>query len=226
MIFRQLFDFSSSTYTYIIGNPETSNALIIDPVKEHTKQYLTLLEQLGLKLTLCLDTHVHADHITASGELKRKTGCQIAMSKDAATSCVDTHLDDGQTIPFADYKFTTLLTPGHTNDCACFYGEGRVFTGDTLLIRSSGRTDFQSGDPIAAYNNITQKLLTLPESTLVYPGHDYKGMTVSTIGEEKKYNPRLQAKSAAEYAEIMNHLNLAKPKLIDIAVPANLQCGL
>lgn len=224
MLFRQLFDRESCTYTYLVA-ASTGEALIIDPVLEHTEQYLRLLAELDLQLKFTFDTHVHADHVTASGLLAEKTGASIVMGEKSKAQGI-TPLKDGEVLSVGDLKFTVLYTPGHTDDSYCLLMSDRVFTGDTLFIRGTGRTDFQHGSSAEAYQSIIEKLLTLPGETLVYPGHDYKGMTVSTISEEKRFNPRLQINSAAEYAAIMDNLNLPKPNKIDIAVPANLHCGL
>ena len=226
MLFRQLFDCSSCTYTYLLATNTNQDAILIDPVLEKVDQYFQLLRELKLRLVYCLETHVHADHITGSGKLREQTQCKIAISEHANSNCMDIKLKDGDTIQIKNLSLQTRYTPGHTNDCVCFVMNDRVFTGDTLLIRSTGRTDFQSGNPHEAYHSIMKKLFTLADETLIYPGHDYNGMTVSTIGEEKRFNPRLQINSAEEYAHIMDNLNLTKPKLIEIAVPANLQCGL
>ncbi len=225
MIFRQLFDAVSGTYTYILGNEEKGEALIIDPVLEKTGHYVQLLDELGLKLVKALDTHLHADHITALGALRDRLGCITVMGRQSAVDQVAMRLDDGDAIEFGDIPLRAIHTPGHTDDSYCFLMADRVFTGDTLLIRGTGRTDFQNGDPIAAYHSIFTKLLTLPGDTLVYPGHDYNGDTLSTIAEEKAHNPRLQVSSAEEYAAIMNGLNLPDPRKMDMAVAANLIIG-
>jgi glyoxylase-like metal-dependent hydrolase (beta-lactamase superfamily II)/rhodanese-related sulfurtransferase len=225
MIFRQLFDGVSCTYTYILGNEETAEALIIDPVLEKTERYVQLLDELGLKLVKALDTHLHADHVTALGALRDRLGCITVMGRQSAVDLVSMRLDDGDAIEFGDISLRALHTPGHTDDSYCYLMADRVFTGDTLLIRGTGRTDFQNGDPEAGYRSIFTKLLTLPGGTLVYPGHDYKGDTVSTIAEEKAHNPRLQVAGAKEYAAVMNGLNLPDPKKMDVAVAANLTIG-
>lgn len=225
MLFRQLFDRESSTYTYLIASRPGGEALIIDPVKENVPAYLGLIEQLGLKLVYALDTHVHADHITGLGDLREHTGCITAMGNETSAECVSLRLHEGETISIDGIKLRALYTPGHTDDSYSYLMDDRVFTGDTLLIRSTGRTDFQNGDPRAQYDSIFGKLLKLPEDTLVYPAHDYKGWTVSTIGEEKRFNPRLQVDSLQAYVELMNSLKLDNPKLMDIAVPANRACG-
>lgn len=225
MIFRQLFDEATWTYTYLIASGKGREAVIIDPVIEHTDMYLTLIDQLGIRLVRAMDTHVHADHITALGALREKTQCITNLGEQTDAECVSETFKDGDVIDVDGIKIKTLHTPGHTNDSYSFVMADRVFTGDTLLIRGSGRTDFQAGDPGDSWDSITGKLFALPDETLVYPGHDYKGWTVSTIGEEKQFNPRLAGKTREEYIEIMNSLNLPDPKLMDIAVPANLKCG-
>lgn len=228
MVFRQLFDYTSYTYTYLIG--DAGRAILIDPVLEHVDQYLRLLSELDLTLDSTVETHVHADHVTAAGQLRAATGCTVIQGVKSAASGVDRSVDDGDSIAVGGLQLQVLYTPGHTDDSYCFLleqaGQKYLFTGDTLFIRGTGRTDFQHGDNQAHYNSIFNKLLTLPEDTLVYPGHDYKGMTVSTIGEEKRHNPRLQVADAAAYGQLMDGLNLPKPKLIDVAVPANLALGL
>lgn len=226
MLFRQLFDKTSSTYTYIIADNFGTEALIIDPVIDQMPLYLRLLEEWDLKLVYAIDTHTHADHITATGQLRNNTQCAIALGDQAQATCVDLRIKDGEQIKVGKNTISAIYTPGHTDDHMSFYMNDRVFTGDVLMIRATGRTDFQNGDPYASYDSIFNKLLKLPEETFVYPAHDYKGEMVSTIGEEKRFNPRLQVKNADEYADIMNNLNLSKPKMIDIAVPANQKCGL
>jgi glyoxylase-like metal-dependent hydrolase (beta-lactamase superfamily II) len=229
VIFRQLFDLDSSTYTYLLGERPGGKALIIDPVREWTPAYLQLLDDLQLKLSIAIDTHTHADHVTALGALRDATGCVTMMGEQTQAECVSARFRDGETLRVGELNLRAIYTPGHTNESYSFYLDNRclrcVFTGDVLLIRGTGRTDFQSGDPAASYDSIFNKLLTLPDDTLVYPGHDYKGWTVSTIGEERRCNPRLQVKSPEEYAAIMNDLKLPTPKLMDVAVPANLRCG-
>jgi len=226
MLFRQLFDKSSCTYTYLVANDYGCEVIIIDPVLEQMSLYTKLIGELGLKLVIALDTHMHADHITATGALREKFNCDIAMGNQTKASGVTKPLADKEIIQIDGIEIKTLYTPGHTNDSYCYLMSDRVFTGDTLFIHGSGRTDFDDGDSHAAYNSIFTRLLTLPDNTLLYPGHDYKGMTVSTIGEEKRCNPRLQVHSAEEYAGIMDNLNLDQPKLAHIAIPANLSCGL
>ena len=225
MIFRQLFDSESSTYTYSIGSGPGGRALLIDPVADQVSQYLRLLRELDLNLAYAIDTHVHADHVTALGALREQTGCVTVMGEQSQASCVDHKVKDGDLISIDDLELRAIYTPGHTDDSYCFLLGDRLFTGDTLLIRGTGRTDFQNGDPVAAYDSLFNKLLTLPDETRVFAGHDYKGWTVSTIGEERAHNPRLQVSGADAYADVMNNLNLPTPKLMDIAVPANLACG-
>lgn len=228
MLFRQLYDSESSTYTYLLADEESGEAVIIDPVLEKVDRDLQLIEELGLKLIHSIETHVHADHITASSVLRERTGCTSILSANAGVGCADRLVKDGDTIRFGKHELRVLETPGHTNGCLSFVsGDGRmVFTGDALLIRGTGRTDFQQGDSRQLYRSVTEKLFKLPDATLVYPGHDYKGLTVSTIGEERKINPRLGAgKSEVDYVSIMENLGLPYPRKIDVALPANLQCG-
>jgi sulfur dioxygenase len=226
MIFRQLFDSTSCTYTYLLASGMGREAILIDPVKENLTQYVTLLNELELRLVVSIDTHVHADHITASGPLSKQTQCAIMMGEQTKAECVTSHFSDGQSHDFDGISLKAIYTPGHTDDSYSYLVNNRVFTGDTLFIRGTGRTDFQHGCSKAQYDSIFDNLLNLPEDTFVYPGHDYKGMTVSTIGEEKRFNPRLQVSSCDEYVKIMDNLNLPNPKLMDIAVPLNLRCGL
>ncbi len=225
MIFRQLFDPVSSTYTYLLGSRAGGEAALIDPVEEHAPMYAAIVEQLGLKLVYALDTHTHADHITALGSLREGTGCTTVMGEFSRAECVDMKLSEGEILNVDGLKLQALYTPGHTNESFSFLMDDRVFTGDVLLYRGTGRTDFQSGDPHQSWDSIVNKLFRLPDETFVYAGHDYKGWTVSTIGEEKRFNPRIAGKTEAEYVEIMNNLNLPNPRLMDIAIPANLACG-
>lgn len=225
MIFRQLFDHASSTYTYLLASRPGGEALLIDPVKDNTAQYLQLVEQLGLRLVMAVDTHTHADHVTALGALREATACTTLMGEQSRAECVSVRFRDGERLRWDGAELQALYTPGHTDESYSLLMDDRVFTGDVLLIRGTGRTDFQNGNPEKSWDSIVNKLFRLPEETLVYPGHDYKGWTVSSIGEEKRWNPRLQVKSAAEYAAIMNNLKLPDPKLMDVAVPANLRCG-
>lgn len=224
IIFRQFFEPVSSTYSYLIGSK--SEAIIIDPVIEDTYKYIQAVRELDLKLVMALDTHVHADHITALGTLREETACLSVMGERTKAECVSLKIKEGEKIKFGGLALETLYTPGHTDDSYSFLMNDRVFTGDTLLIRGTGRTDFQNGDAASQYESIFNKLLKLPESTFVYPAHDYKGWTVTTIGEEKRFNPRLQVKNKEEYIAIMKALKLPNPKQMDIAVPANLKCGL
>jgi len=227
MIFHQLFEQESSTYTYLLADEDTKEAILIDAVLETAERDLKLITELGLKLKYLLDTHIHADHITGAGTLRAKTGAKTAVSSGANVQCVDVTLNDGDELKFGKYTLKALSTPGHTNSCMTFYTEGMLFTGDVLFIRGTGRTDFQLGDSRKMYHSIHDKLFTYPEGTKIYPGHDYKGMSYSTVGDEKKFNPRVGGgKSEDEFVQIMNELKLANPKKIDIAVPANLKCGL
>nr|WP_028081932.1 MBL fold metallo-hydrolase [Solimonas soli] len=231
MIFRQLFERESSTYTYLLASRAGGEALIIDPVLEKTEELLQLIDELGLRLVLAIDTHTHADHVTALGALRDATACVTAMGEQSRAECVTTRFRDGERIAIDGLHLRAIYTPGHTDESFSLHYEGdaanaaRVFTGDVLLIRGTGRTDFQNGDPNRSYDSIFNKLLCLPDDTFVYPAHDYRGHTVSTIAEERAHNPRLQVNSADEYVAIMNNLRLASPKLMDIAVPANLRCG-
>jgi len=225
MIFRQLFDHTSHTYTYLLAERRGGEALLIDPVLENTAQYVRLLEELDVKLVLAADTHIHADHVTALDSLRNHTGCASAMGTMTRAECVSVHFHEGEKLCADNLHLDIVYTPGHTDDSYSFVLPDRVFTGDTLLIRGTGRTDFQNGDPAAQYDSLFGKLLTLPGDTLVYPAHDYNGMTVSTIGEEKRHNPRLQVSDKQAYIELMNGLELDDPKLMDIAVPANRACG-
>ena len=226
MIFRQFFDSVSSTYTYLISSGYGREALIIDPVLEKTDQYIKLLNELDLRLVKVIDTHIHADHISGLGELRNKTKCITIMGEQAPADVVSMHVKDNEKISIENINLTALYTPGHTDDSYSFLMNDRLFTGDTLLIKGTGRTDFQNGNPYDQYNSLFDRLLKLPEETFIYPAHDYKGENVSTIGEEKKFNPRLQVSSAHEYALIMNNLNLSNPKMMDIAVPENKKMGL
>lgn len=226
MIFRQLFDRESSTYTYLLAERRGGEALLIDPVLERTEQYVRLIDELDLKLVMAVDTHIHADHVTALGALREQTKCATAMGEMTRADCVSLKLAEGEVLKIDGLRLDVLYTPGHTDDSYSFVLPDRVFTGDTLLIRGTGRTDFQNGDAGAQYDSLFGKLLQLPENTRVYPAHDYNGMTVSTIGEEKRWNPRLQVKGRDEYMALMNGLVLDNPRLMDIAVPANRSCGI
>jgi len=226
MIFRQLFDQVSGTYSYLLASRPGGEALILDPVLEKVDRYLQLVRELDLKLVKAVDTHLHADHITGLGALRDKTHCITVMGEQTKADVVSMRLGDGDKLTIEGLALDVIYTPGHTDDSYSFIMPDRVFTGDTLLIRGTGRTDFQNGNPRQQYESIFGRLLKLPEATLVYPAHDYKGDTVSTIGEEKAYNPRLQVKSVEEYVELMNNLKLANPKMMDVAVPANMKVGL
>jgi Zn-dependent hydrolases, including glyoxylases len=223
MIFNQLFDSKSSTYTYIISSGKGREALIIDPVIEHTDEYVKVLESLDLKLVKVIDTHIHADHISGLNELNKRTNCTRIMGEKSKSEVVDLKLKDNENVNIENIQLKAIYTPGHTDCSYCYLMNDRVFTGDTLLINGTGRTDFQSGSPLDAYDSLFNKLLKLPEKTLVYPAHDYNGKKNSTIENERNNNPRLQVSSKEEYAEIMNNLNLSNPKMMDIAVPANLK---
>ena len=225
MIFKQVFDQKSSTYTYIIASAEGREALIIDPVLENVEDYIKILNQLNLKLVKVIDTHIHADHVTGAGKLRDKTKCVTIMGEHTPTDAVEVKVKDDEIIKLDKLNFRALYTPGHTSDSFCFLMDKYLFSGDTLLINGTGRTDFQNGNSKDAYNSIFNRLLKLPEETLLYPAHDYKGQTVSTIGKEKKSNPRLQVKNVDEYIEIMNNLNLQKPEKIDYNVENNLKLG-
>lgn len=229
MIFRQFFDPVSSTYTYLLASGRGREALIIDPVKEKTPLYLSAINDLDLKLIRAIDTHTHADHITALGDLRDATGCVTIMGEFTKASCVSAQIREGEVVDVDGIRLQALYTPGHTDESFSFVlnpaRPRAVFTGDVLLIRGSGRTDFQGGDARKSWDSIVNKLFQLPDEVTVYPAHDYKGWNASSIGEEKRYNPRLAGKTEAEYVAIMNNLNLPNPKLMDIAVPANLACG-
>ena len=226
MIFRQLFDSTSSTYSYLLASRHGGEALIIDPVLERVDRYIQLLKELDLRLVKAIDTHLHADHITGLDALRERTRCITVMGEQTKADVVSIRVADGDRVDIEGLSLEALYTPGHTDDSYSYILPDRVFTGDTLLIRGTGRTDFQNGDARAQYDSLFGRLLKLPEETLVFPAHDYKGDTVSTIGEEKAFNPRLQVKSIDEYVELMNNLNLPNPKMMDVAVPANMRIGL
>jgi len=226
MIFRQLFDSTSGTYTYLLASRQGGEALIIDPVLEKVDRYLQLVRELDLKLVKAVDTHLHADHITGLGALRDRTRCITVMGEQTQADVVSIRVAEGDRVEIEGLRLDVLYTPGHTDDSYSYLLADRVFTGDTLLIRGTGRTDFQNGDPRAQYDSIFGKLLKLPEETLVYPAHDYKGDTVSTIGEEKFFNTRLKVKSIDEYVDLMNNLHLPNPKMMDVAVPANMVVGM
>ncbi|HEX3350952.1 MAG TPA: MBL fold metallo-hydrolase [Acetobacteraceae bacterium] len=226
MIFRQLFDSTSGTYTYLLASRRGGEAMIVDPVLEKVDRYLRLIEELELRLVKAVDTHLHADHITGLGALRDKTRCVTVMGEQSGVDCVSMRLSDGDRLTIEGIALDVIYTPGHTDDSYSFAMADRVFTGDTLLIRGTGRTDFQNGDPRQQYDSLFTRLLRLPDETLVFPAHDYKGDTVSTIGEERRCNPRLQVRSVDEYVALMNSLNLPNPKMMDVAVPANMRQGL
>ena len=225
MLFHQLFDKNSSTYTYLIASAKGREALIIDPVLENIDQYIKLLNELDLKLVKVIDTHIHADHITAASKLKNKTNCTTIMGEHTPSDTVEIKVKNDDIICVDKLKIKVIYTPGHTKDSYSFLMDDCLFSGDTLLINGTGRTDFQGGNSQDSYNSIFNRLLKLPEETLLYPAHDYNGQTVSTIGKEKKFNPRLQVNSVNEYIDIMNNLNLSKPKLMDINVASNIKLG-
>ena len=225
MLFHQLFDKSSSTYTYLIASAKGREALIIDPVLENIEQYIKLLNELDLKLVKVIDTHIHADHITAASKLKNKTNCTTIMGEHTPSDAVEIKVKDNEIIYVDKLEIKVIYTPGHTKDSYSFLMDDYLFSGDTLLINGTGRTDFQGGNSEDSYNSIFNRLLKLPEETLLYPAHDYNGQTVSSIGKEKKFNPRLQVNSINEYIDIMNNLNLSKPKLMDINVASNIKLG-
>jgi glyoxylase-like metal-dependent hydrolase (beta-lactamase superfamily II) len=225
MLFRQLFDYDTWTYTYLIANETTREAILVDPVLEQVDRDRQLLADLGLTLKYCLETHIHADHVTGTAKLRELTGCQGVVPAHAKAACADRFMQDGEVLEMGQIRVEAIATPGHTDSHLTFLVNGtHLLTGDALLIRGCGRTDFQSGDPGLMYDSL-QRLLALPDDTLVYPGHDYKGRTVSTIGEEKRLNPRLAGKSREAFIDLMNHLNLPNPQKIMEAVPANEQCG-
>ena len=226
MIFKQVFDHKSSTYTYLIASSTGREALIIDPVLENVKNYIKLLTELDLRLVKVIDTHIHADHVTGASKLKDITKCVTIMGNYTPSDAVEMKVKDDEVIELDKLEIKALYTPGHTADSFSFLMDNYLFSGDTLLINGTGRTDFQNGSAKDAYNSIFNKLLKLPDETLLYPGHDYKGEKVSTIGKEKKFNPRLQVSSADEYAEIMKNLNLKKPNKIDFNIASNLKLGL
>ena len=225
MIFQQLFDPTSCTYTYLLARRHGGEALIIDPVIEHVETYISLLDRLDLKLLKAIDTHIHADHVTGLGSLRDLTKCVTVMGEMSGADVVSMRVREDEKIDVDGIELRTIYTPGHTDDSYSFAASDRVFTGDALLIGGTGRTDFQNGDPAAGYDSLFNKLLTLPSGTIVYPAHDYNGNTASTIGYEAAHNPRLQVGSVAEYADIMNNLKLPNPKMMDVAVPANLAVG-
>ena len=225
MIFKQVFDTKSSTYTYLIASAKGREAVIIDPVIENVESYIKLLQELDLKLVKVIDTHIHADHVTGASKLKRATNCSTLMGEHTPADAVEIKVKDDEIIKIDQIEIKAMYTPGHTSDSYSFLMDNYLFSGDTLLINGTGRTDFQNGNSKDAYNSIFNRLLKLPEDTILYPGHDYNGKESSTIGNEKKFNPRLQVRNVDEYVELMSNLNLAKPKLIDINVSRNIKLG-
>ena len=226
MTFHQLYESDTSTYTYLLADPDTQEAVLIDPVLETVERDLKLINEYGYKLKYVLDTHIHADHITGAGEIRKRTGAKTVVSSKAGVHCADVSVKDGDELTFGRYHVKALETPGHTDSCMSYYVDGKVFTGDALLIRGTGRTDFQQGSSEKLYNSITGKLFKLPEDTVVYPGHDYRGQTTSSIAMEKKFNPRIGGgRTKDQFMQIMAELKLANPKKIHEAVPANLVCG-
>ena len=225
MILKQLFDTKSSTYTYLIASANGREALVIDPVEENVNDYINLLKELDLKLVKVIDTHIHADHVTGASKLKSSTNCTTIMGENSPAETVDIKLKDEETIKIDQLQIKALYTPGHTSDSYSFLLNNYLFSGDTLLINGTGRTDFQNGSSEDAYNSLFNKLLKLPEDTILYPGHDYNGKKASTIGNEKKFNPRLQVENVEEYIEIMSNLNLSKPNMIETNVARNLKLG-
>lgn len=226
MLFRQLFDYDTYTYTYLLADEKTKEAVLIDSVYEQAERDYKLVTELGLNVKYLLETHVHADHITGVSRLKEFfPDAKSVVSCYGGTECTDITVDQGDEVNIGDINIKVLATPGHTNGCVSYYTDGMVFTGDALFIRGSGRTDFQQGSSEKLYESVTEKLFKLPDNTIVYPGHDYKGMMYSTIGEEKQFNPRFANKTKEEFVEIMSNLKLANPKKIHEAVPANLKCG-
>jgi glyoxylase-like metal-dependent hydrolase (beta-lactamase superfamily II) len=225
MIFKQVFDKKTSTYTYLIASSKGREALIIDPVLDNINEYISLLNELDLKLVKVIDTHIHADHITGASKLKEQTNCTTIMGEQTPADTLDLKVKDEEIIKLDQIEIRALYTPGHTSDSFSFLMNDYLFSGDTLLINGTGRTDFQNGSAKDAYNSIFNKLLKLPEKTLLYPAHDYNGEKVSSIGKEKKFNPRLQVNSENEYIEIMNNLNLPEPKMMDVNVARNIKLG-
>jgi sulfur dioxygenase len=226
MLFRQMYDNETSTYTYLIADENTKEAALVDPVIEQVERDLKLIQELGLTLRYCLETHIHADHITGTSKLREITNCDGIVPENAQVACANRLIKDGEILQLGEIEIKTIATLGHTDSHNSYLvNQHLLLTGDSLLIRGCGRTDFQSGNPGLMYDHVTQKLFTLPDQTLVYPGHDYRGHLVSTIGEEKQYNPRFIGKNRDQFIEQMNNLNLPNPKKIAEAVPANQQCG-
>jgi sulfur dioxygenase len=226
MLFRQMLDAETSTYTYLIADTVSKEAVLVDSVREQVERDLKQLQELGLTLKYCLETHIHADHVTGTAKLREITGCQGIVPENAQVICADRHLADGETLDLGTVPIKAIATPGHTDShLAYLVNNSHILTGDALFIRGCGRTDFQSGDAGTLFDSVTEKLFTLPDNTLVYPGHDYRGLTVSTIAEEKQYNPRFAGRNRTQFIEFMNSLNLPDPKKIMEAVPANERCG-
>ena len=226
MLFRQLFDRESSTYTYLIADEQTKAAVLVDPVVEQVERDLQVIEELGLTLQYCLETHIHADHITGTGKLRERTGCLGIVPANSFVSCADKQMEDGEILTLGEINVLAIGTPGHTDSHLAFLvNHEKLFTGDSLLIRGCGRTDFQSGSAETLFDIVTEKLFTLPDEIEVYPGHDYRGFTVSTIGEERKYNPRFKGYNRETFVKLMNELNLPNPQKMMAAVPANQLCG-
>ncbi len=224
---KQLFDRESCTYTYLLIDTDTGEGAIIDSVLEHFDRDIQIINELGIELLYAIETHAHADHITAAGKIREITGAKLVYGETSGIEAIDIPLKDGESIPLGHYRITAISTPGHTNGCTCYFSDGLLFSGDTLLIRGCGRTDFQFGDPGHLYDSITQKLFVLSDDTVVYPAHDYNGRTASTIGEEKAWNPRLGGnRPRQEFIDLMNNLNLDMPKRINEAVPANMSVGI
>ena len=224
MLLRQLFDYGTWTYTYLVADESSKEAVLIDPVLTQIERDVKLISELGLTLKYALDTHVHADHVTAAGNLRDRLGCQTAVAGVNSVECADVALKDNDVIKFGEFEIKVISTPGHTSGCLSFYINGYVFTGDSLFIRGCGRTDFQQGDATMLFESITERLYSLPDETIVCPGHDYNGRTMSTIGEEKAFNPRINL-GREGFIEYMKNLNLPNPKLIMEAVPSNQSCG-
>ena len=225
MIFKQVFDTKTSTYTYVIASAKGREAVIIDPVIENVKEYIELLKELDLKLVKVIDTHIHADHVTGASKLKQATNCTTIMGEHTPSEAVEIKVKDNELIKIDDLEIKSIYTPGHTSESYSFLLDNYLFSGDALLINGTGRTDFQNGNSKDSYHSIFDKLLKLPADTLLYPGHDYNGKKVSTIGNEKKFNPRLQVKNVDEYIEIMANLNISKPDMMDINVSRNIELG-
>ena len=226
MLFRQLYDSESSTYTYVIADKKTKKSAIIDPVIEQVDRDLKLIKELGLELFYSIETHIHADHITGGAKIREATGCLLVIPEKTKAPCADKFISHGEQIDLGEVIIEAIATPGHTDSHMAYLVNGdRVLTGDALLIRGCGRTDFQSGDAGTLYDSIIKRLFTLPVETLIFPGHDYNGLTVSTVQEEKTLNPRVTNRSREDFINLMNNLNLSLPKKIDVAVPANKKCG-